>query len=360
MKIDQNEPNQNVSSTDNTGPSVVVVIPCFNEAITIGKVCDDFRRELPDAEIYVYDNNSSDQTAAIAAAHGAILRSESRQGKGYAMRQAFREFESAILVMVDGDDTYPAEAVHELLAPVLSGDADLVLGDRLTNQSYASENKRYFHSFGNDLVRWMIKRLYGTQINDAMTGYRVMTEPFVKCFPMLSNGFEIEVEMDIEAIDKHWRVREIPVEYRDRPEGSFSKLSTVKDGAKVLRTILGLFKNYKPLTVFSLFAIVAFVLGLLLGIPVVIDYLHTGLVGKFPTAILAVGLCLTGLLALTCGLILDTIVRANQKQYELVVLERYQRVGLSKPLGRVNLDPMTKLPKVDGSDASGRSLGVKR
>jgi len=307
-------------------PSIAVVIPCFNEAITVGKVCDDFRRELPTATVFVYDNNSTDDTASIARDHGAVVRFEPRQGKGNAMRQAFREFDADILVMVDGDDTYPAESVHELLAPVLAGQADLVMGDRLTNQSYSSENKRYFHSFGNDLVKHMIRLLYRQQINDAMTGYRVMTNTFVKCFPLLSDGFEIEVEMDIEAIDKHWRVMEVPVEYRDRPEGSFSKLSTVRDGAKVVSTILGLFKNYKPLFVFSLVSLVCFVLGLVLGIPVIGDFLRTGLVGRIPTALLAAVLCLSGLLAVSSGLILDTIVRANRKQYELTVLQRYKRV----------------------------------
>jgi len=201
----------------------------------------------------------------------------------------------------------------------------LVLGDRLSNDSYASENKRQFHSFGNDLVRWMIKRLYGTPIKDAMTGYRVMTRTFVKSFPMLAKGFEIEVEMDIEAIDKNWRLVELPVIYRDRPAGSFSKLSTFRDGTKVLAAVLGLFKDYKPLLLFSLFGAAAFIAGLALGIPTIFTFFHTGEV-RLPTVLLASGICLAGMLSLVSGLILDTIVKANHKAYEVTVLDRYQRI----------------------------------
>ena len=307
-------------------PRIAVIVPCYNEALTVAKVCDDFHRVLPQAQVFVYDNNSKDGTGDIARAHGATVRVERRQGKGNAMRQAFREVDADIYIMIDGDDTYPAEAVHQLLAPVLSGEADLVMGDRLSNASYASENKRQFHSFGNDLVRWMIKRLYGAPINDAMTGYRVMTRNFVKSFPMLAKGFEIEVEMDIEAIDKNWRVVELPVIYRDRPPGSFSKLSTFRDGAKVLAAVLGLFKDYKPLLLFSLFGTIAVLAGLAIGIPAVVDYFRTGIV-RLPTAFLASGIGLVGLLSFVCGLILDTIVKANRKAYEVTVLGRYHRIG---------------------------------
>ena len=307
-------------------PRIAVIVPCFNEALTIAKVCDDFRTLLPQAQLYVYDNNSTDGTGDIARDHGATVRLERRQGKGHAMRQAFREVDADVYVMIDGDDTYPVESIHELLAPVLNGDADLVLGDRLSNDSYANENKRYFHSFGNDLVRRMIKWLYGTPIKDAMTGYRVMTRTFVKSFPMLAKGFEIEVEMDIEAIDKNWRVAEVPVIYRDRPAGSFSKLSTFRDGTKVLSAVLGLFKDYKPLLLFSLFGAVGFILGLALGIPTIFTFFHTGEV-RLPTVLLASGICLAGMLSFVCGLILDTIVKANHKAYEVTVLESYQRIG---------------------------------
>jgi len=320
-----------VPASDTSGgqvpdPSIAVIVPCYNEALTIAKVCDDFRRILPQAQLYVYDNNSTDGTGDIARAHGATVRIERRQGKGHAMRQAFREIDADVYVMIDGDDTYPVESVHDLLAPVLSGDADLVLGDRLSNASYASENKRQFHSFGNDLVRSMIKRLYGTPIKDAMTGYRVMSRTFVKSFPMLAKGFEIEVEMDIEAIDKNWRVVEVPVIYRDRPAGSFSKLSTVRDGAKVISAVLGLFKDYKPLLLFSWFGAVTFAAGLALGIPTIVTFFHSGEV-RLPTVLLASGICLAGMLSLVCGLILDTIVKANHKEYEVTVLNRYQRIG---------------------------------
>jgi len=314
------------SSGDAALPKVAVIVPCYNEALTIAKVCDDFRSVLPQADLFVYDNNSSDGTGDIARAHGATVRSERRQGKGNVMRQAFREVEADVYVMIDGDDTYPVESVHDLLAPVLAGEADLVMGDRLSNDSYASENKRQFHSFGNDLVRWMIKRLYGAPIKDAMTGYRVMTRSFVKAFPMLAKGFEIEVEMDIEAIDKNWRVVEMPILYRDRPQGSFSKLSTVRDGFKVLAAVLGLFKDYKPLLLFSLFGGLAFVFGLVLGIPAIADFFKTGEV-RLPTAFLASGICLAGMLSLVCGLILDTIVKANHKAYEVTVLGHYRRIG---------------------------------
>jgi len=328
--IDRESHDDVVSQGDIVGqtsePKIAVIVPCFNEALTIAKVCDDFRTVLPLAELYVYDNNSTDGTGDIARAHGATVRLERRQGKGYTMRQAFREIDADVYVMIDGDDTYPVESIGELLAPVLSGDADLVLGDRLSNDSYASENKRQFHSFGNDLVRWMIKRLYGTPIKDAMTGYRAMTRTFVKSFPMLAKGFEIEVEMDIEAIDKNWRVAEVSVIYRDRPAGSFSKLSTVRDGAKVLAAVLGLFKDYKPLLLFSLFGAIAFAAGLALGIPTIFTFFRTGEV-RLPTVLLASGICLAGMLSLVCGLILDTIVKANHKDYEVTVLNHYQRIG---------------------------------
>jgi glycosyltransferase involved in cell wall biosynthesis len=302
-----------------------VIIPCYNEAITVGKVIDDFARELPEAAIYVYDNNSSDETAEIARQHGAIVKRETRQGKGNVVRQAFRELDADYYVMVDGDDTYPAEAVHALLEPLRNDEADIVFGDRLSNESYFKENKRQFHNFGNSLVCSLIKALYGVKITDAMTGYRAFSRVFVKTFPILSKGFEIEVEMDIHAIDKNWRSAEIPIDYRDRPEGSVSKLSTVKDGAKVLATILGLFKDYKPLALFSLVGFIIILIGLLLGLSVILEFIETGLVPRMPTAILAVAFVLTGMLSLACGLILDTTVKANRKEYELDVLREFRR-----------------------------------
>jgi glycosyltransferase involved in cell wall biosynthesis len=305
-----------------TPPRVAVLVPCYNEELTIAKVVDDFSRVLPDADIYVYNNNSSDDTARIAREHGAIVRNEPRQGKGNAVRQAFRDIDADYYVMVDGDDTYPAEAVHELLAPLLKGEADMTIGDRLSNMSYHSENKRAFHSFGNNLVRRLIALFYGVKYNDIMTGYRAFNRVFVKSFPILSKGFEIETELSIHCIDKNWRIVEVPIDYRDRPEGSESKLSTFSDGIKVLMTIMTLFKDYKPLVLFSFVGAVLTLAGLILGITVVVDFAQTGLVERFPSAILAVALVFCGLLSLACGLILDTTVKGYRKQYELMVMDK--------------------------------------
>jgi glycosyltransferase involved in cell wall biosynthesis len=303
--------------------SIAVLIPCYNEEMTIGKVVDDFARELPDATIYVYDNNSSDATTRIAQEHGAVVCLESRQGKGNVLRQMFRDIEADYYVMVDGDDTYPAEAVHLMLEPLLSNKADLVIGDRLSNLSYRNENKRPFHNFGNNLVRSLMRVLYGVHLSDAMTGYRALSRPFVKTFPILAKGFDIEVEMDIHAIDKNWRIVEVPIDYRDRPEGSFSKLSTVRDGFKVLLTVLSLFKDYRPLVLFSCIGALFVLVGLLLGITVISDFFATGLVERFPSALLSVALTITGLLSLVCGLVLDTTVKGYRKQYELDIIREH-------------------------------------
>ncbi|MDR1087799.1 MAG: glycosyltransferase [Coriobacteriales bacterium] len=302
---------------------IAVLIPCYNEEMTIAKVVDDFARELPEATIYVYDNNSSDATSALAREHGAVVRFEPRRGKGNVVRQMFREIEAEYYVLVDGDDTYPAEAVHELLKPVITGEADMVIGDRLSNLTYRDENKRAFHNFGNNLVRFLIHLIYGVNIVDVLTGYRAFNRIYVKTCPITSQGFEIETEMTIHTIDKNWRFAEVPIVYRDRPEGSESKLSTFSDGSKVLLTILGLFKDYKPLVLFSLIGIILLVIGVILGITVIIDFLNTGLVERFPTAILAVGFVFVGLLAICCGLILDTSVKGWRKQYELTVTQDY-------------------------------------
>ena len=223
--------------------TVAVLIPCYNEEVTIGKVVDDFRRVLPGAEVWVYDNNSSDRTAQVAREHGARVRREPRQGKGNVVRQMLRDIDADCYLMVDGDDTYPAEAAPELVRPVLAGRADHVVGDRLSNGTYGEENKRQFHGFGNGLVRWLIKVLYGFDYADVMTGYRAMSRPFARTYPVLSPGFELETELSIHAVDKRWRIEQVPIEYRDRPEGSESKLNTVSDGLKVLRMIASLFKD---------------------------------------------------------------------------------------------------------------------
>ncbi len=303
------------------GEGVAVLIPCYNEAITIGKVVDDFRAALPKAKIYVYDNNSSDDTARIAYDHGAIVRTEPRQGKGYVVRQMFRDIDADYYIMVDGDDTYPAEAAPDLIRPLAMNEADMTVGDRLSNGTYGEENDRAFHGFGNNLVRWLIKLIYGYAFEDVMTGYRAFTRPFVKTTPVLSAGFQIETEMSIHAVDRHWRIVDVPIVYRDRPEGSESKLSTFSDGAAVLMAIAALCKDYKPMLFFGWIAVLFIVLGLIAGIPVIIDFTVTGLVERFPTALLAVALILCGALSLTVGLVLDTVAKNNRKQWEIDVYQ---------------------------------------
>lgn len=313
--------------TDMSAGSVAVLIPCYNEALTIGKVVDDFKRVLPQATIYVYDNNSSDDTGAIAAEHGAVVRIERRQGKGNVVRQMMRDIDADYYLMVDGDDTYPAEFAPKLLAPLMADEADMCVGDRLSNGTYGEENDRAFHGFGNDLVRTLIKWIYGFEFSDVMTGYRAYNAVFAKTMPVLSPGFEIETELSIHAVDKRWRIAEVPIDYRDRPEGSESKLNTFSDGMKVLLMIMSLFKDYRPLVLFSLVGLLFCILGLIAGVPVVAEFLATGLVPKLPSALLAVALVFVGMLSFTCGLILDTVVKGSRKQYELQVTEAYQRYG---------------------------------
>lgn len=305
--------------------SIAVIIPCYNEAITIGKVVDDFKRELPEADIYVYDNNSSDDTAKIAKEHGAIVRSECRQGKGRVVRQMTRDITADYYVMVDGDDTYPAEAVHDLLKPLRNNEADMTIGDRLSNGTYGNENDRAFHGLGNNLVRWLIKVIYKFNFNDVMTGYRAYNTVFAKALPILSPGFQIETELSIHAVDKSWRIAEIPIEYRDRPEGSESKLSTFGDGFKVLMMIMTLFKEYKPMNLFGIISLICFILGLVCGIPVIADFARTGLVERFPTAILALGFELFALLNLITGWILSSVVKGQRMQYEIEVNRIYDQ-----------------------------------
>lgn len=304
-----------------------VIIPCYNEAVTIGKVVDDFRRELPGATVYVYDNNSTDGTSRIAREHGATVRLEPRQGKGNVCRQMFRDIDAVCYLMVDGDDTYPAEAARALCDPVLAGEADMTVGDRLSNGTYAEENKRAFHGFGNNLVRAMIKWIYGYSFEDVMTGYRAMSLPFVKTFPVLSEGFQIETELSIHAVDHRWRIRDVPVEYRDRPAGSESKLDTVGDGIKVVAMIGTLFKDYRPLKFFSLIALLFAAIGLVLGVPIIIEYLRTGLVPRFPTAILATSFMFLCGLSLATGFILDSVAKVERKQWELQVYKTHRSNG---------------------------------
>lgn len=304
---------------------IAVIIPCYNEAPTIGKVVDDFHRELPEATVYVYDNASTDATAAIAMGHGATVRFEPRQGKGNVCRQMFRDIDADCYLMVDGDDTYPAESALSLCAPILAGEADMVVGDRLSNGTYAQQNTRAFHGFGNDLVRAMIKWIYGYGFEDVMTGYRAMSRPFVKTIPVLSEGFQIETELSIHAVDRRWRIADVPVEYRDRPEGSVSKLNTVRDGLRVIAMIGTLFKDYRPLKFFSLVALLFCISGLCAGIPVATEYFTTGLVPRFPTAILAAALMFMAALSLATGFILDAVAKVERKQWELRVYRHTEK-----------------------------------
>ena len=303
---------------------VAVIIPCYNEAVTIAKVVADFRSALPGAPIYVYDNNSSDETARLAKESGAVVRHEPRQGKGNVVRQMFRDIDADCYLMVDGDDTYPAEAAAALAAPILSGEADMTVGDRLSNGTYAEQNKRAFHGFGNDLVRTMIRWIYGYSFDDVMTGYRAMSRPFVKTFPVLSEGFQIETELSIHAVDRRWRIADVPIDYRDRPEGSESKLDTVGDGVKVVCAIASLFKNYRPLKFFSLIALVLALVGLILGLPVIGEFFATGLVPRLPTAVLAVAFMFLCGLSLATGLILDNVAKTERKEWELQVYRVFQ------------------------------------
>lgn len=295
---------------------IAILIPCYNEAKTIEKVVKDYRKVLPMADIYVYDNNSTDGTDKIARQAGAIVRYEYRQGKGNVIRTMFRDIDADCYLMIDGDDTYPAESAVEMCELVLSGRADMVIGDRLSS-TYFVENKRLFHNFGNKIVRFSINFLFKNKVKDIMTGYRAFSYEFVKGFPVLSKGFEIETEMTIHAVDKNFKIVEVPVTYRDRPSGSVSKLNTYSDGIKVLNTIAVLFKEYKPFYFFGLISLLLLLLSLIFGVPVIIEFFETGLVPRFPTLIVSgVFLTLAFLFWIT-GIILDVIVKKNRQSYEL-------------------------------------------
>ena len=295
---------------------IAVLIPCYNESATIEKVVKDYQKALPEAVIYVYDNNSSDHTDDIARKAGAVVKYEYRQGKGNVIRSMFRDIDAQCYLMIDGDDTYPAENAREMTDLVLSGKADMVIGDRLSS-TYFTQNKRPFHNSGNRIVRGLINHLFKSNVRDIMTGYRAFSRLFVKSFPVLSKGFEIETEMTIHALDKNFMLREIPVSYRDRPEGSVSKLNTFSDGLKVLKTIMELYKNYRPLSFFSLVAALLWIIGLILFVPVFIEFIQTDLVPRFPTLIVACILFAIGVMAEVCGIILDVIVKKHRQLYEL-------------------------------------------
>ena len=307
---------------------VAVLIPCYNESRTIEKVVRDFRRALPEAAIYVYDNNSSDGTAEIAANAGAIVRRERMQGKGNVIRRMFREIDADCYVMADGDDTYPAENAPELVRLVLEEQADMVVGDRLSS-TYFTENKRPFHNVGNSLVRASINMLFRSEIKDIKTGYRAFSYAFVKTYPVLSRGFEIETDMSIHAINRNMLVRNVVIDYRDRPDGSVSKLNTYSDGAKVLLTIARLFKNYKPFAFFGAISLVLALLSTGFMIPVLSEFLTTGLVPRFPTLIVCAVTLLAALLLFISGLILSTLQEKDKRDFEFQlqqVSDQYRRL----------------------------------
>lgn len=297
---------------------VAVLIPCYNEEKTVQKVVEDYRRVLPQADIYVYDNNSTDRTAELAAQAGAIVKREYRQGKGNVIRSMFRQIDADCYLMIDGDDTYPAEPAPEMVRMILDGEADMVNGDRLSS-TYFTENKRPFHNTGNRLVRGLINHLFHADVRDIMMGYRAFSRGFVKTFPVLSRGFEIETEMTIHAVDKNFLIREVSVDYRDRPEGSVSKLNTYSDGAKVLCTIFRLYKDYKPFAFFGMGALLFLILAAVLFLPVGIEFLRTGLVPRFPTLIVSVTLALCALLSFVAGVILDVVVKKHRQLFELML-----------------------------------------
>jgi glycosyltransferase involved in cell wall biosynthesis len=294
---------------------IAVLVPCYNESKTIKKVVSDWKKELPEATIYVYDNNSSDNTAQLAEEAGAIVRHEYQQGKGNVIRRMFREIDADCYIMVDGDDTYPAEYGRQMADLILKKQVDMVVGDRLSS-TYFEENKRPFHNFGNNLVRFSINKLFKSNIRDIMTGYRAFNRQFVKTFPVLSKGFEIETEMSIHAVDKKMALENVIVDYRDRPQGSESKLNTYTDGAKVLLTIFRLFKNYKPLQFFGTLSVGLFVISFALFMPILLKFLNTGMVPNFPTLIVSGFVALTAIISLFTGLILSTLAEKDRRDFE--------------------------------------------
>lgn len=295
---------------------IAVLIPCYNESQTIAKVVKDYREVLPEAAIYVYDNNSSDHTDEAAREAGAIVRYEYRQGKGNVIRSMFRDIDAECYLMIDGDDTYSAENARSMVDEILSGRADMVIGDRLSS-TYFTENKRPFHNTGNRLVRGLINTIFNSNIKDIMTGYRAFNYEFVKSFPILSKGFEIETEMSIHALDKNFKLLEVPVTYRDRPAGSVSKLNTYKDGFRVLKTIARLFRDYKPFAFFGWLGLLCFLAATVLFAPVFIGYLETGLVPKFPTLIACSGIYVISFLLWASGVILEVIAKKHRQLFEL-------------------------------------------
>lgn len=300
---------------------IAIIIPVYNEEKDIEKVVSDFKRELPEADIYVYDNNSKDSTIKLAKEAGAIIRHEYNQGKGNVVRRMFREVEADIYVMVDGDNTYPANEVHKLIEPIKNGTADMVVGERISNGSYKSENKKILHSFGNNLVRDTINKLFNTKLKDIMSGYRAFNNIFVKNMPVLSQKFEIETEMTLYALDKKFIIKEIPIIYKDRQKGSNSKVNTIRDGIRVIRKIISMFKDYRPRRFFWTISLIFLIIGLIVGMPVIIEFAKTKYITKVPSAILATGIMIFSLIIAQCGVILDTIVKHHRENFEYQLLK---------------------------------------
>lgn len=300
---------------------IAVLIPCYNEELTIKKVINDFKRYLPEAKIYVYDNNSTDNTYKIALSEGAIIKKEYHQGKGNVVRSMFRDIDADVYVLIDGDDTYPVDIAPQLIKYVTDENYDMVIGDRLSNGTYFQENKRGFHNFGNNLVRKLINVLFKNNIKDIMTGYRVFSKRFVKTMPVMSDGFQIETEMTIFSLIYRMNIKEVPIVYKDRPEGSVSKLNTFSDGFKVLVTLFDLFKNYRPLLFFSINSLLFIFLGLFVGVPVIYEFIQTSYITKVPSAILATGFMLIALVFFAIGIILDYLKNQTQMIYHLYLNE---------------------------------------
>lgn len=308
--------------------TIAVLIPCYNEELTIYKVVSDFKRVLPEAVVYVYDNNSKDRTVEEALRAGAVVRREYKQGKGNVIRRMFREIDAQCYIITDGDDTYPAENAPEMVQMVLERGSDMVVGDRLSS-TYFTENKRPFHNFGNSLVRKMINVIFNTDIKDIMTGYRAFSYSFVKSFPVISKGFEIETEMSIHAVDKNMLVENVVIDYRDRPQGSESKLNTFSDGAKVLRTIVRLFRDYKPMSFFGILAGILALIAILFFIPVFVEFTRTGLVSRFPTLFMCGFTMLAAIQSFFAGMILQTMKMKNLQDFEMELQHinaRYQQL----------------------------------
>ncbi len=303
---------------------VAVLLPCYNEALTIRKVVQDFRAQLPDAEIWVYDNNSSDHSAALAAEAGAKVRHVRQQGKGHVVRRMFQEVDADVYVMVDSDDTYPADEVQKLISPILAGEADMVNGDRLSS-TYMTENKRLGHNFGNTLVCVLIRLLWGQRVHDVMTGYRAFSRLFVKSCPVLAQGFEIETEMTLHTLDKRMSLVEVPICYRDRPAGSVSKLHTVRDGIRVLKTIFNLFRFYRPELFFGLVGTALLVMAFVLFAPILAEYFKTGVVPRQPTLNVSGFLAMAGLLAYGVGLILGACKKQSDQIFEILTSQEKGR-----------------------------------